>query len=155
GGTSPIHRGIWLLDRVLCLPRPQPLDQLPPQCPSSCDGEHACATGTVCSGGVCISEDARVCATNADCPQFYLCGGEGRCVPGPRTCIPARRPDQTPREYFDSFGHNPQNPSAPSLCHSCHQIINGIGYSLEHFDGIGRFRSSETTSEGDEPIDDR
>jgi len=34
-------------------------------------------------------------------------------------------------------------------CQSCHSVINPLGFSLEHYDAVGRFR----TSEGDRPID--
>jgi hypothetical protein len=34
-------------------------------------------------------------------------------------------------------------------CQSCHSVINPLGFSLEHFDAVGRLR----TQEGDRPID--
>ncbi|HKS38009.1 MAG TPA: DUF1592 domain-containing protein [Verrucomicrobiae bacterium] len=34
-------------------------------------------------------------------------------------------------------------------CQSCHSVINPLGFSLEHYDAVGRFR----TSEGERPID--
>jgi hypothetical protein len=34
-------------------------------------------------------------------------------------------------------------------CQACHSVINPLGFSLEHYDAVGRFR----TSEGDRPID--
>jgi cytochrome c553 len=37
----------------------------------------------------------------------------------------------------------------PGNCQSCHSVINPLGFSLEHFDAVGRFR----TSEQDRPID--
>jgi hypothetical protein len=37
----------------------------------------------------------------------------------------------------------------PSACQSCHSVINPLGFSLEQFDAVGRFR----TSEHDKPID--
>jgi hypothetical protein len=36
-----------------------------------------------------------------------------------------------------------------SACQSCHSVINPLGFSLEHYDAVGRFR----TSDGDKPID--
>jgi hypothetical protein len=36
-----------------------------------------------------------------------------------------------------------------SACQSCHSVINPLGFSLEQFDAVGRFR----TSEHDRPID--
>lgn len=32
------------------------------------------------------------------------------------------------------------NMTAPASCMNCHQIINPLGFTLEHFDGAGRFR---------------
>lgn len=37
----------------------------------------------------------------------------------------------------------------PQACQSCHSVINPLGFSLEHYDAVGRFR----TKEGDRPID--
>lgn len=34
-------------------------------------------------------------------------------------------------------------------CQGCHAVINPLGFSLEHFDAVGRFR----TKEGDRPVD--
>ncbi|WP_161603318.1 DUF1592 domain-containing protein [Blastopirellula marina] len=31
----------------------------------------------------------------------------------------------------------------PAACQGCHQIINPLGFSLEHFDAIGRYRQTE------------
>jgi len=36
----------------------------------------------------------------------------------------------------------------PQACQSCHSVINPLGFSLEHFDAVGRFR----TREGGKPI---
>ena len=37
----------------------------------------------------------------------------------------------------------------PQACQGCHSVINPLGFSLEQFDAVGRFR----TSEQDNPID--
>jgi len=37
----------------------------------------------------------------------------------------------------------------PSACQNCHTVINPLGFSLEQFDAVGRFR----TSENEKPID--
>lgn len=37
----------------------------------------------------------------------------------------------------------------PDACQSCHRIINPLGFSLEHYDAVGRFR----TIDQDKPID--
>ena len=39
--------------------------------------------------------------------------------------------------------------TSPAACVSCHSTINGLGFSLENYDAIGRFRSIEK----DKPID--
>ena len=36
----------------------------------------------------------------------------------------------------------------PQACQGCHAVINPLGFSLEHYDAVGRFR----TSDGDKPI---
>lgn len=33
--------------------------------------------------------------------------------------------------------------TSPAMCASCHTMINGLGFTLENFDAVGRFRSSE------------
>jgi hypothetical protein len=37
----------------------------------------------------------------------------------------------------------------PEACQACHSMINPLGFTLEHFDAIGRYRKSEK----DKPID--
>ncbi|MCW5555663.1 MAG: DUF1592 domain-containing protein [Verrucomicrobiae bacterium] len=36
----------------------------------------------------------------------------------------------------------------PQACQSCHSVINPLGFSLEHYDAVGRFR----TSDNDRPV---
>src|SRR5205085_9370861 len=36
----------------------------------------------------------------------------------------------------------------PQSCQTCHSVINPLGFSLEHYDAVGRFH----TREGDRPI---
>jgi hypothetical protein len=31
----------------------------------------------------------------------------------------------------------------PQACQTCHSVINPLGFSLEHFDAVGRFRTLE------------
>jgi hypothetical protein len=31
----------------------------------------------------------------------------------------------------------------PKACRSCHQLINPLGFTLEHFDAVGRYRKKE------------
>ena len=51
-------------------------------------------------------------------------------------------PDLTMREKVSQLTQS-------SACQSCHSVINPLGFSLEQFDAVGRFR----TSEHDKPID--
>jgi hypothetical protein len=37
----------------------------------------------------------------------------------------------------------------PQACQGCHSVINPLGFSLEHYDAVGRFR----TKDGDKPVD--
>jgi len=37
----------------------------------------------------------------------------------------------------------------PQNCQSCHSVINPLGFSLEQYDAVGRFR----TSDNDQPVD--
>lgn len=39
--------------------------------------------------------------------------------------------------------------TGPQACQSCHSVINPLGFSLEHYDAVGRFR----TQDNDRPID--
>ena len=46
------------------------------------------------------------------------------------------KPDMSTREKVALI-------TSPSACMSCHSIINPLGFSLEHFDAIGRYREQE------------
>ena len=37
----------------------------------------------------------------------------------------------------------------PQACQGCHSVINPLGFSLEHYDAVGRFR----TKDGEKPVD--
>ncbi len=49
---------------------------------------------------------------------------------------PTPDPTKTTRERFDEHRTNP-------ACASCHQVMDPLGFGLESFDAIGRFRSKE------------
>ena len=51
-------------------------------------------------------------------------------------------PDLTMREKVAQL-------TRPQACQACHSVINPLGFSLEHYDAVGRFR----TSDGSKPID--
>ncbi len=52
------------------------------------------------------------------------------------------KPDMTMREKVAEL-------TRPDACQTCHSAINPLGFSLEHYDAVGRFR----TKEGNRPID--
>lgn len=51
-------------------------------------------------------------------------------------------PDLTTRERTELQ-------TSPEACRACHRMINGVGFPLEHFDAIGRFREKD----GAKPVD--
>jgi hypothetical protein len=51
-------------------------------------------------------------------------------------------PDATTRERFAMHRENP-------ACAGCHNLMDPLGFSMEHFDGVGRWRDEEN----DKPID--
>jgi hypothetical protein len=67
-------------------------------------------------------------------------------VPNPpnniNTTPPDPSPNSTTRQRFAAHETVP-------LCASCHTLIDGIGFGLESFDGIGQYR----TMDGNSPID--
>lgn len=74
--------------------------------------------------------------------EHYLC----EPLPDPPDDVddtpPETNPDQTTRERFAQHTEDP-------ACAGCHALIDGIGFGLENYDGIGAFR----TTEGSLPID--
>jgi hypothetical protein len=81
GGSSPIHRGLFVRQQLFCQPLPMP----PP-------------------------------SVNLQPPPVD--------------------PKQTTRERFAAHLSDP-------VCASCHDLIDPIGATFEHYDGIGRFRTHE------------
>ena len=49
---------------------------------------------------------------------------------------PQLQPDLTTRERVAMQ-------TSPEVCQSCHSMINPLGFTLEHFDAVGRFRKDE------------
>ena len=70
----------------------------------------------------------------------------GRSLKPPADAVtpvpPDLHPNLTTRERI-------QLQTEPAGCRSCHAMINPLGFSLEHYDAIGRFR----TEEGGRPVD--
>ncbi len=55
-------------------------------------------------------------------------------------------PDLTTRERVDLQ-------TAPVGCQSCHAMINPLGFSLENFDAVGRYRREEQAGQATRPVD--
>lgn len=47
--------------------------------PQECSENVPCGFGDVCVEGTCVGKS---CATSADCPMEYTCGGDGECAQG-------------------------------------------------------------------------
>lgn len=64
----------------------------------------------------------------------------GRSLRSPPEAVtplaPSLQPDLTTRERVALQ-------TKPESCQSCHSLINSLGFSLEHFDAVGRFRKEE------------
>jgi hypothetical protein len=80
-GSSPIRRGIFVLDKLLCEPPPPPP------------------------------------------------AGANITPPSPSTSV-------TTRERFSKHSTDPG-------CAGCHQFIDPVGFTFEHYDGLGRWRDTE------------
>jgi hypothetical protein len=63
-------------------------------------------------------------------------------APPDAATVPEYDEDATTRERFE------QHTADPS-CFACHQYIDPVGFGLEHFDAIGRYRETE----GGQPVD--
>ncbi|MCA9061691.1 MAG: DUF1592 domain-containing protein, partial [Planctomycetaceae bacterium] len=77
---------------------------------------------------------------------FVSRGILGRAIKPPPIAVaptaPELAPDLTTRERVTIQ-------TSPEVCAGCHQTINALGFSLENFDTVGRFRATEK----DKPID--
>jgi hypothetical protein len=74
--------------------------------------------------------------------QNILCEPVPDPPPGVNTTPPSPAANATTRQRFAV------HESVPS-CAGCHSLIDGIGFGLENFDGIGQFRSLDA----DQPVD--
>src|SRR5262249_18115388 len=64
-----------------------------------------------------------------------------RTIPPPNMNVPKELPagapePKTTRERFEAL-------TSPTTCQGCHKTINGIGFTLEGYDGIGAWRDNE------------
>ena len=71
-----------------------------------------------------------------------FCVPVGEPPPGAVAMAPTREPDMTNREFFSLIDEQP-------TCGACHVPLDGVGYGLENYDAVGRWR---TTDHG-KPID--
>lgn len=60
--------------------------------------------------------------------------------------FPDATPGEQPRSVRERLEEHRKNP----VCASCHNLIDPLGFALEHFDAIGRYRA---TGKGGQPID--
>jgi cytochrome c553 len=71
---------------------------------------------------------------------FLSRGVLGRTLPAPPAAVAPLAPDLhaglTTRERVSLQ-------TSPKSCQMCHAMINSLGYTLEHFDAVGRFRKDE------------
>jgi hypothetical protein len=74
--------------------------------------------------------------------EQLLCQPPPPPPPDVDNAIPAPDPDLSTRERFAEHSADPQ-------CAACHQLLDPIGFGLEHYDAIGRFRDREAGA----PID--
>ncbi len=67
-----------------------------------------------------------------------LCNRPPPPPPNADTSTPTGDPSmpKTNRQLFEER-------TAPATCQACHQTINGLGYGFEHYDSIGRYRTTD------------
>lgn len=59
---------------------------------------------------------------------------------------PDLHPDLTTRQRVELQ-------TSPAACQSCHVLINRLGFALEEFDSLGRYRTRERAGGGEVPVD--
>ena len=64
-------------------------------------------------------------------------------VPNPPPGVNTNLPEPTPEKPLTMRQRNQIHIENPA-CSSCHRLMDPIGFGLEHFDGIGRWRDTET-----------
>jgi len=63
-------------------------------------------------------------------------------LPAEALALPAADPNRSTRERFEEK-------TSPNECAGCHALINPLGFALEAFDALGRYRTTETIYEDD------
>jgi Protein of unknown function (DUF1592)/Protein of unknown function (DUF1588)/Protein of unknown function (DUF1587)/Protein of unknown function (DUF1595)/Protein of unknown function (DUF1585) len=76
--------------------------------------------------------------------ERLLCETLPEPPPGVDTTPPTVDPDLPTRQRYEQHASDP-------TCAACHRLIDPIGFGLEHYDAIGRFR----TDDGGAPVDAR
>lgn len=75
--------------------------------------------------------------------EHLLCETMAPTPPGLVIAIPPIKAGMTTRERFAIHTSN-------AACSSCHNLIDGVGFGMEDFDGVGRFREKDE----DKAVDD-
>ncbi len=63
-------------------------------------------------------------------------------LPAEALALPPADPNRSTRERFETK-------TSPNECAGCHSLINPLGFALEAYDALGRYRTSETIFEDD------
>jgi hypothetical protein len=63
-------------------------------------------------------------------------------LPAEALALPPADPNRSTRERF-------QSKTSPNECAGCHSLLNPLGFALEAYDALGRYRTSETIFEDD------
>jgi hypothetical protein len=69
--------------------------------------------------------------------ERFLCQEMPPPPPGVVAALPETQGDLTIRERLEAHDSNPS-------CKGCHQLMDPIGFTFEHFDGIGRHRDTDS-----------
>lgn len=77
----------------------------------------------------------------------FLCSPTGDIPPDAMSQVPVYPANATSREKSEVLRQQP-------TCGFCHEMIDNIGLSLEHYDALGQWRSIAPADQGSKPIDD-
>ncbi len=69
-------------------------------------------------------------------------------IPPPPADLPADAFDPPPLDPSKTTRERIDDKTADSQCIACHQLINPFGHTLEAYDGLGRYRTSERVIDG-------
>ncbi len=77
---------------------------------------------------------------------FVFRGVLGRALKPPPVAVAPAAPDLAPDLTTRERVHLQ---TSPEMCANCHRMINGLGFSLENFDAVGRYRETEQRKQVD------